>query len=70
VTEKKIKDRLIGVVTSLVVAMISFLVYSYVSSFVTQAEYNKDKAVMQIMANDIGMIRKDVDLIKRHLINH
>lgn len=65
-----IKDKVLGVVVSLAITAIGFLVFSYFSSFVSRAEYNKDKSEIEVMKTDIGHIKKTVDRIEVKLEDH
>lgn len=64
-----LKDKILGVVVSLAITVIGFLVFSYFSSFVGRAEYNKDKAEIEVIKADITYIKKSVDRIEDKL-NH
>lgn len=68
--DKKIKDRLIGVVTATVVAIVTFLVSTYFSSFVTRADYNKDMQVVEVIKSDLAYIKSTLSEIKDHLKKH
>lgn len=67
----KIKDRLIGALTSMIVALITFLFFNYFSSFVTMAQYNNDKLLLQKGETEkeivITGIKKDLEYIKEKI---
>lgn len=73
---EKIKDRFIGLASSAIVTLAAFLFFNYFSSFVTMAQYNKDKiewlgednrkeVKIEKMQKDIEYIREKIDAIYR-----
>ena len=54
-------DKLITIGLGSLVALLSFLLVSFMGGFVTKADYNEDKVVIRVMANDIKHIRKTLD---------
>lgn len=59
-----LKEKIILLSIGTVVTFITFLVSSYTSSFVTLAEYNKDKAVNGAILERLDNIEDDIKEIK------
>lgn len=61
---EKIILLFIGTGASVVVALASFLIFSYFGSFVSKAEYLEDKAIISVILNDIKHLKNGQNEIK------
>ena len=62
---KSLKEKVILLALGTVVTFITFLSSSYLGGFVTKAAYNKDKANISIIINELVHLKNGQDEIKK-----